>query len=412
VTTGQDLPAAGDPVARSAVRLAFDRLLGGIFWGKIFAAAGVWVHGVVAAVVIFDASHSTLAVGMVSAAQFAPQLVLAPLCGKLADLYDERNLILLGQAMCGLGSSGLAIWLAVIDTGGWAMVWTVLGASFLVGLGIVLAGPAMQSVVPRLVPVHELPTAMALNTAPMTLARVVGPVAGAFLATEAGPGAGFGAAGAAQLMFLPILAGVRFPLRPQAPPGDRSVRGAVRHAWADRPVMMTLVAVCAAGMGLEPTITLASALAHALEGDASRVGDFTAAFGLGALVGVATLPPLARRMTHAWLTVSGIAMLGGGMAIAAVAFSATQVMVAFGLSGTGFLWLLTSATTLLQLRTPPSLRGRVMALWLMAFVGSRPVAATLVGSLSDAFSVRVALLGTAVLMLAIAVWCRPSRLGQ
>jgi MFS family permease len=403
-------PRTGLP--RGAIRLAFDPLLGAIFWGKIFTASGTWVHGVVAAIVVFNASHSALAVGLVSTAQFAPQLVLGPLCGKLADLYDERRLILLGQCLCTLGSGGLAVWILMNPQEDWALVWSVLLASLLTGLGIVLAGPAMQAVVPRLVPVEELPAAMALNTAPMMLARVVGPVAGAFAAAHAGAAAAFGIAAVAQFVFVPLLLSVKFPsrIRSELDDDDRSVRSALRYTWADRPLLLMLLAVTAAGMGSEPTITLAPSLAHELNGGASLVGGLTAAFGLGAISGLVALPGLRRRLTQERLTSLGLGLLAVGMGTAAAAGTADLVIVAFALAGMGFVLLLTSATTLLQLRTPAHLRGRIMALWLIAFVGSRPVAGALVGAITDALSVRIALIWTALLMLAVAALCRPSKL--
>ena len=131
--------------ARGSYRLVFDPVFGPFFWGKVVSSSGIWIHNIVAAIVAFELTGSALVVGLVSAVQFAPQLVFAPLSGKMADRGNAARQIVLGRLLTGLGSGGLAAWIWLaggID--GLPGVLPVLASSLVVGLGFVVGGPAMQ----------------------------------------------------------------------------------------------------------------------------------------------------------------------------------------------------------------------------------------------------------------------------
>src|SRR5699024_96905 len=152
------------------------------------------------------------AVGLVSVCQFAPQLLLTPLSGTMADRGHVWGQMLVGRILCGIGSLSLTVWFAsrgIVD--GWSGALPVLGASLIVGLGFVLGGPAQQSVIPRLVRPDELPTAMMLNTTPMTVARIAGPAVGAVVAGQIGAAPAFAIAAVTHLVFTAIIAVIRFP---------------------------------------------------------------------------------------------------------------------------------------------------------------------------------------------------------
>ncbi len=179
------------PQPRGALKLMFDPVFGALFWGKMFSVVAVWTHGIVAAIVIFDATGSAVMVGMVGVAQFLPQLILSPTSGKWADVGDPARQILRGRVLCIIGSGSTALWLTLSpDLQGTAAAVPVLVGSTLVGFGFVIGGPAMQSVVPSLIRDGELATAMALNSIPMTIGRILGPAIGAYLAAHLGAAPG------------------------------------------------------------------------------------------------------------------------------------------------------------------------------------------------------------------------------
>lgn len=394
---------------RSAGALLVDRDFGLLCWGKLLSVVGVWVHSLVAGIAVYDATGSTVAVGLVSVVQFGPQLLFSPLSGKWADRGDAKRQLLVGRLLCLLGSGLLALWLLVSDPDGWHTAAAVLCCSLLVGLGFVIGGPAMQSVIPRLVTRDELPAAMALNTAPGTAARFAGPAVGAFLAAHYGASAGFGFAAFGHLVFGVALVFIRVPPGEPVRKGtDYSVRAGLRHVWTDRPLLFLLAAVTAIGFGSEPTLTLAPALADELGGGAQLVGWLSASFGIGAAVGLAAVTSGTRAVRVEHFVVAGLSLMGAGMLVAALTGAAGVTLAGFGVAGAGFSIAMTSVSTAVQIRVPSVLRGRVMALWMVGFVGSRPLAALVVGLVADLVSVRGAVAVMSLAPLAALLVCRPS----
>src|ERR1044072_8723492 len=124
--------AAAPPRARGALGLMFDPVFGALFWGKMFAVVAVWTHGIVAAIVMYDATGSALMVGLVGVAQFGPQLILTPTSGKWADVGNPARQILLGRVLCVAGSGFAARWLfADSDMSGMGIAIRVLIGSVL-----------------------------------------------------------------------------------------------------------------------------------------------------------------------------------------------------------------------------------------------------------------------------------------
>lgn len=406
--------SAGERPPRGALRLLVDPAFGTIFWGKLCAAAGVWIHGIVAVVLVYAGTGSALMVGLVSVVQFAPQLILSPISGGMADRGNAARQILLGRTMCFLGSASLTVWVAVYGAPiGMAESSVVLVFSFVVGLGFVVGGPAMQSIVPRLVRADELATAMALNTFPMTMARIVGPVLGALVASHWGPAPALALGTALHVPFIVLLILVRLPgAEARRAEVDYSVLGAVRHVWRDKPTLLMLLAVAGVGIGSEPSVTLAPVVAEALGGGVREVGLIGTSFGGGAGVTLLVLPVFTRRWRSEWLGPIGLWFMIAGLAIVAVGAAVAVTLAGFTIMGVGFAVAMTCLSTLLQQRTPPYLRGRVMSLWLVGFVGARPLAAVADGFLADTYSVGVAVIVTAGVLLAIALSTRPSVLSR
>lgn len=400
------------PRPRGALGLIVDPVFGALFWGKMFSVVGVWTHGIVAAIVMYDATRSALMVGLVGVVQFGPQLILSPTSGKWADTGNPARQILLGRVLCIAGSGSVAVWLfADPDIAGAAAAVPVLLGSTLVGFGFVVGGPAMQSIVPNLIRPGELSTAMALNSFPLTIGRVLGPAAGAYLAAHLGSAAGFAVSAGLHLTFAVFLLAVRLP----APPAKRAdadyrVRTAVRYVWRDRPLLLALLAVTTIGIASDPSITLAPSLADALGGGPRLVGVLSAVFGVGAAVGMATLAALGGRVAAAKVSSVGLLVLGVGCVVLTAGTVTAVALTGFAVAGVGFGWAMTGLSTVVQERAPEELRGRIMALWLVGFVGSRPLAATVLGGTADLINVQAAFAVAAVLTLAVALLCRPARL--
>ncbi|MCV7053999.1 MFS transporter [Mycolicibacterium gilvum] len=406
-------PAPVTPLpSRGAFGLMFDRVFGALFWGKMFAVVAVWTHGLVAAIVMYEATRSALMVGLVGVAQFFPQLILAPTSGKWADTGNPARQILLGRVFCVIGSGSIAVWMfAEPGLQGVAVAIPILIGTTLVGIGFVVGGPAMQSIVPTLIRNGELPTAMALNSLPMTVGRVIGPAAGAYLAAHVGPATAFTVSAVLHLVFAMFLLAVRFPAPPQRRPGaDYRVRAAVRYVLADRPLLLALLAVTTVGIVSDPSITLAPSMADELGGGAAMVGTLSAVFGVGAALGMGSLAVLRGRIASAYVSSIGMVALTLGSAVLAVGMQSWIAYTGFALAGFGFGCAMTGLSTVVQERAPEELRGRIMALWLVGFLGSRPIAAAVLGGTADLTNVFVAFAVASGLALVVTVLCRPSKL--
>lgn len=188
------------------------------------------------------------------------------------------------------------------------------------------------------------------------------------------------------------------------------MRAALTYVWRDRPLLLALIAVATVGVAADPSITLAPSLADSLGGDTRLVGTLSAVFGIGAAVGMAALALLRGRIASAQVSSIGLLGLGLGCAVLAGSVVPAVAFAGFALAGLGFGLALTGLSTVVQERAPQHLRGRIMALWLVGFLGSRPIAAALLGGTADLTNVQVAFALAAALTLAVTLVCRPSKL--
>jgi MFS family permease len=401
--------AAATP--RGSLRLIADPVFGPFFAGKLLSTAGIWIHNIVAAIIAFQLTRSAFVVGLVSVAQFAPQLLFAPLSGAMADRGDRRKQLVLGRLIAAAGSGGLGLWIALVGVEGLPGAAPVVGAALVVGIGFVIGGPAMHALLPTLVRPGELAAAIALNSVPFTVARAGGPALGALVAASAGPQFAFAIAAGANLLFALVMLWLPIGGRPVQEPGaDRSVRAGIRHLKVDPTLVLLLLGVAAIGIGADPAITLTPPLSDGFGRGSELVGVFASSFGVGAGAAFFVLSPLRRRLGLPRLGTLGLALLATGMLALTVAPVAWLAIAAFGIGGSGMTLALTSLSTQMQERLPDALRGRVMALWSVAFLGSRPFAAAVNGAVADVWSVEAALVVVATILLLAAWLCRPTRL--
>jgi MFS family permease len=415
---GEGIPDAGladespEPVApRGSLKLLADPIFGPFFAGKLLSVSGIWIHNVVAAILAFQLTGSALVVGLVSVAQFAPQVLFAPLSGAIADRGDRRKQLVIGRLIVAAGSGSLAVWVALVGVNGLPGAAPVVAAALVVGIGFVVGGPAMHAMLPTLVRPNELAAAVALNSVPFTVARAGGPAVGALVAAYAGPAVAFAIAAVANLAFAVVMASL--PIRGrtvQDPSADGSVRAGLRHLRVDPTLVLLLTGVAAVGVGADPAITLTPSLSAGLGRGSQLVGVLASSFGLGAGIALVGLTLMRRWLGLRRLGALGLTVLATGMLALMSASGVGLAILAFGVAGVGFTFALTSLSTQIQERLPDALRGRVMALWSLAFLGSRPFAAAVNGTIADTWSVEAALLTVAIVLLVAAWLCRPSRL--
>jgi MFS family permease len=376
-----DRAAAGPSAAFGLIRY---RNFGPYFLGNAASASGTWFQNLAASILVFRLTHSPFLLGVLNFANFVPVLVLAPWAGSVADRYDRRHVLLTTQVV----SAGLSGMLAGLAWGGLARVWVVI--VFALGLGVMSAfsAPTSMALVGGLVPLEHLGSAVALNSMTFNLARAIGPVLAGVSVSTLGIPASFAINSASYLLLVLGVLVVRPAERIRASRTETRLRESLQLVRAQPELLALLLIVTAVGFGSDPVNTEAPAFARAFGRPDTEAGFIIGAFGAGA---VAAAFLLAGRVTGSRRRmVLTLSMLGAGM----VAFSVVRWLpvgfVLLAIAGFGYLASNASATSRLQLGVEERHRGRIMALWSVAFLGFRPAASLLDGAVAGAFGVRAA----------------------
>jgi MFS family permease len=360
------------------------RSFGPYFAGNALSASGTWFQNLAAALLVYRLTHSTFLLGVLNFCQFAPVLVLAPWAGSAADRYDRRRLLLASQT----SASGLAATLAILAWSGLASAWVVILFALALGVTSATSIPPQQALLASLVEPKELPTAVALNSMTYNLARAVGPVLGAASVEYFGIPASFLLNSFSYLVFVLALLVLRPRAQETAPRETSRLRDALGLLRDDPRLLAFLIVVAAVGFASDPVNTLAPAFADAFGRRDTVAGFIIGAFGAGA-VSAALLVAGRVAGSRRRLTVT-LGLLAGGV----IAFSLTPwlplAFVFLFVAGVGYLASNTSATTRLQLGVSEAQRGRMMALWGVAFLGLRPLASLADGAIASAAGVRTA----------------------
>jgi MFS family permease len=378
----EEEPPAVGPAA--ALRLIGHRNFGPYFLGNAASASGTWFQNLAAQLLVYRLTHSPFLLGVLNFGNFIPVLALAPWAGSAADRFDRRRLVLVTQ----LGSTALSALLAVLAWTGNAPVWVVVVCALGLGIGSAFAGPAAMALVADLVPRSELQSAVALNSMTYNLARAVGPVLAALSVKHLGIPASFAINSGSYLLLVAGVLVVRTEPRRRASRAETRLRESLGLVRRQPRLLAFLLIVTAVGFASDPVNTEAPAFARAFGRPDTWAGVIIGVFGAGAVTAAFLLAGRvagsSRRML-ATLTALGVGVAG---------FSLSRPLwLAFGflaLAGFGYLASNTSATSRLQLEVAEHQRGRVMALWSVAFLGLRPLASLADGGIAGVFGVRAA----------------------
>ena len=333
---------------------------------------------------MWNQTHSPFLLGVLAFSNFIPVLVLVPWTGSAADRFDRRRLLVVTQVV----AVALTGTLAILTWAGLTQVWVVM--VFALGLGVVsaFATPASFSLIGGLVPREELGSAVALNSMTYNLARAIGPALAAVVIQELGIAAAFAINSLSYLALVVGVLVVQPAARDLVERGKTQLRESLRLVRARPGLLASLLIVAAVGFASDPINTESPAFAHAFGRPSAYAGFIVGAFGAGA-VGAAFV--IAGRVVGPW---KRMAQTLGLMGLGLVAFCLVREFpVALGIlvvAGFGYLASNTSATSRLQLGVEEHQRGRMMALWSVAFLGLRPFASLVDGAIAEAFGVRVA----------------------
>lgn len=380
------------------------------FFGSVTSDLGTWLQNTVQVLLAYRLSHSVLVVGLVTCAQFSSPLVLGPWAGVMTDKFGGRR-ILLGTQLVAAACAGLMAALAL--TGHMHTRWLGCGA-IASGLAFTFALPARNVTVRRLVPTEDIRPAFAMDSVSYNLGRAVAPPIGVLLVSTAGAGWAFAANSVSFLVFAGCLV-----LAGQGQPAERRERSQLKDGFKigfhDWQIAVLLLMVAAVTVADDPVLVLGPAVASHLHASTNWSGWFIAALGAGTVVG-SFRPSIHEPSLR--LAATALAILAACMMVFVLSpWLPVAVLAAFG-AGVMCLVSNSATRTVLAVRATPAHEASVMAVWAIAWAGSKPVASLSDGLLASHIGIKwtgvllalpamlpiVVLLALPVLVLSVQKW--------
>jgi len=359
------------------------------FAGQVISLSGTWMQGVAQAWLVLDLTGSGTALGVVSSLQFLPVLLFGPLGGVVADRFDKRRILYATQVAAALLATILGV-LVATDT---IELWMVYVLATCLGFVYVVDHPARQVFVVELVGGDNLTNAVSLNSVLVNVARVIGPgLAGTLIVTVGLAPCFFINAGSysAVLLALYLMNPARLRSEKRRSPQRGQLREGLRYVRNTPEVLVPLLMMGIVGtLAYEFQVVLPLLARFTFEGDAGTYGTMSLLMGVGAIIGGLATAGSGRRpaTSLAWTAiVFGSVQLATSMAPTLITtFAAIVVM------GAASIRFLAHGNATIQLAAAPEMRGRVLALWGVAFMGSTPIGGPIVGWVGEHIGPRFAL---------------------
>ncbi|KUL72478.1 MFS transporter [Streptomyces sp. NRRL WC-3605] len=392
----------------SSLRIRNYRLF---FLGQAVSNTGTWMQRIAQDWLVLSLTGSATAVGITTALQFLPMLLLGLYGGVLVDRLPKRPTLIVTQSAMAL--TGIA--LAALTLTGHVQVWHVYLAALFVGLATVLDNPARQSFVSEMVGPGQLQNAVSLNSANFQSARLVGPAVAGLMITGVGTGWAFLANGlsfVAPITGLLLMRARELHVVERAPRRKGQLREGLQYVAGRPDLIWTIVlAGFVSTFGFNFPVFLSAFADDVFDAGAGSYSLFNTLMAVGSLAGA--LLAARRGTARMRVLIAGAVAFGTMEIVAAVAPSMwlfAVLMVPIGMFG---MTVNVTANSSIQMGTDPSMRGRVMALYMMVFMGGAPIGAPIAGWVTDAYGVRAGLAsgGAVTAAAAVAVALVLARLG-
>jgi MFS family permease len=349
--------------------------------GQAISLIGTWMQTVAQSWLIFQITDSGTDVGLLVAVQTLPVLLLGPYGGVVADRVDKRRLMIVLQSMMGV----LALVLGLLTVTHRVNVGEIFALAALLGLNNTFENPARQSFVLEMVGQQDLRNAVTLNSVLVNAARAVGPAIAGILISTVGSGVCFlvnAASFAAVVYSLSTMDLAALHPSPGSGRGKGQLREGLSYVRRTPDLLVPLLMMGLVGcLAYEFQVTLPVYASQTLHGDASTYGFLTAAMGVGAIFG--GLWAAGRGKTGMRAMTITAAIFAVVLTLAVLAPDEALALVALLLVGAASVTFLSIGNSTLQLRAAPTMRGRVMALWAVAFLGSTPVGGPVAGFVAE-----------------------------
>lgn len=372
------------------------------FLGQLVSLTGTWMQQVAQDWLVLRLTDRALPVGITTALQFLPVLLFAAWGGLAADRVDKRRLLAATQAAMGT----LALVLGVLTLTGSVRLWMVYLLAFLLGCATAFDMPARQAFVTEMVGSDQISNAVGLNSAVFNSARVVGPAAAGVLIATVGIAPAFLLNA---VSYLAVIAGLlamdpaELHRRAPAPPARGQIRAGLRHVWATPVLRSTILLVAVVGtLGVNNRVVLPLLARFTFQAGPGGYGLLASVAAAGSVVGALAVASRAHPTRR--LLLGSAAALGVLSLVAAGAPTFGWELAVLAPLGAATITFLATANSTLQLASSPQLRGRVMALYGIVFLGSTPIGSVVVGWLAERYGPRSGLvLGGVASLAAVAV---------
>lgn len=370
------------------------------FYGQLVSTSGTWMQTVALGWLVLRITNSGFDVGVVTALQFLPMLLISTYGGVIADRRNKRRTLVVTQSGMAVAAAGLA----AIALAGTDPLWAIYLLTFLSGVFAAVDTPVRQAFVSEMVGPADLPNAIALNSAMFNASRVIGPALGALVIklVDVGPCFALNA-----VSFAAVIAGLLM-MRPvelyQTPPVPRAkgqIREGLRYVWETPALRAAILVMTVVGtLAFNFTVVLPVLAKFTFHGGAGTYGLLTSLMGVGSIIGAvgvaSRLAPTAKLLVFSCLAF-GVMMVASALAPGLLVEDLVMVVL-----GVVSIWFLATVNTTCQLASRPDMRGRVMALYVLVFLGSTPIGGLIVGWICQQWGARwgLAIGGIATLLAA------------
>lgn len=351
------------------------------FLGMLVSATGTWMQSVAQGWLVLQLTGSGTLVGLVTAAQFVPMMLGGVWGGVVADRFEKRRTLYVSQSILAV-AAGL---LAIVTLTGVVQVWMVFACALLTGVGTVIDNPTRQAFVSELVGPDRVANAVALNSAMFNAARIVGPALAGLLILVAGTGTAFAYNALSYVAVLVSLTLLRTEELHRGKPTGKAkgqIRAGLQYAWATPELRSTILLVAVVGtFALNFTVLTPLLVKDTFGAGPGTLGILTSSMGAGSLVGALVAAARAKPTPKVLVGAAGAL----GVVMLGVAASPTLLVagVLLALTGAATITFLSTANSTLQLRSSTEMRGRVMSLYLLVFLGSTPIGGPIVGRIAE-----------------------------
>jgi MFS family permease len=379
------------------------------FAGQVVSISGNWMQIVAEMWLIVELTGSGAAVGLTAGLQFLPMLLFGAWGGVLADRFDKRTLLTLTQTL--MAAPALALW--GLTAGGHAEAWMVFVLVFVRGTVLAFDNPARQAFVSEIVGSDRVVNAVALNSVIVHSSRIAGPAAAGGLIALIGVSACFAVNAATfgvMILALRLMDPARLYLAERAPRARGQLQAGLAYVRRTPELRVPLVMMVLIGtLSFNFQVLLPLLASETWDGTAATYATLTAVMGVGSVLGA--LAAGARGRVTGRLLVGSAALFGVAELLAAAAPTLTLQALALVPLGAASVTFAAGVNSSLQLAAEPVLRGRVMALYAIVFLGSTAIGAPLVGGLAQIAGPRAGLIAGAAAALLAAAWAHTQYAG-